>query len=523
MQTTPHAIHFLPLTRHADYLMTCWSEAERRGIRGVHFSHDLCHDATDLLNDLEHAAEARAWVADLRNRNLDIWVWTHEIHSLPGEFLDEHGRLHFDDTDWPGYLKRKYRRFMGEVLPGITGLVFTFAETPFEIYKDDKVVSALSPDERLKRLMAVLVEICAEHGVRVALRDFVYRPEEVEAMGQALRDLPPDVIVMSKAVPHDWEPFYPPNPLLGKVGEREQWVEFDLGYEYEGQQMLPYANLEQHHAWLLAARAAGIQQVCLRLDRFDGDCGQSALSTPWGKLMLYAFEAWDLEPELSCEDLWLRWEACQFPGAARVLQGLTCALQKLAFPLKNWLMDHSILPSFAYAKSHLYGGNAARLAEWTGDPEQLETLESFHTFPGGFRECLEKEVAEGLAEFEEAERLLRANLPVAHPEFELWMDGLQQTASMLRLLASYRDAFFRIRELQHHPEKDLAAAQQALTSFQELTEAEMPLWMGRRMTGMPFSRIMRQRESKHGREAPGNPFTYVIASLERELMSLPMS
>lgn len=520
MQNHTHAIHFLPLTRDAAYLEICWAEAERRGIRGVHFSHDLCHDATDLLNDPEHAAEARAWVADLQKRNLDIWVWTHEIHSVPADFLDENGRLRFDDTDWPGYLKEKYRRFLGEVLPGITGLVFTFAETPFEIYKEDKVVSALSPDARLKRLMAVLVEICAEHGVRVALRDFVYRPDEVEAMGQALRDLPPDVIVMSKAVPHDWEPFYPPNPLLGKVGDREQWVEFDLGYEYEGQLMLPYANLEQHHTWLLAAGAAGIHQVCLRLDRFDGDCGQSALSTPWGKLMLDAFEAWDREPEMSCEALWQRWEAGQFPGAAKVLQGFTTALQNLAFPLENWLMDHSILPSFAYAKSHLYGGNAARLGEWTGDPAQLETLAAFNTLPEGFRARLEQEAAEGLTEFERAEKILQAHLCDDHPDAALWMDGVQQMDSMLRLLASYRDVFFRIRELQHHP-GDHAAVEKSMKNFRALTEAEAPKWINRRFTGKRFPVIMNQRSKLPPEAQMENPFHSVLISLEKELSQLP--
>lgn len=520
MQNQPHAIHFLPLTRHTKYLETCWSEAERRGIRGVHFSHDLCHDATDLLHDPEHAAEARAWVADLQKRNLDIWVWTHEIHSVPAEFLDEDGRLRFDDTDWAGYLKEKYRRFLGEVLPGITGLVFTFAETPFEVYKDRAVVSSLPAAERLKRLMSVLVDICGEHGVRVALRDFVYRPGAVEAMGNALRDLPPDVIVMSKAVPHDWEPFYPPNPLLGKVGDREQWVEFDLGYEYEGQQMLPYANLEQHHAWLLAARAAGIRQVCLRLDRFDGDCGQSALSTPWGRLMLEAFQTWDGEPDTPCDEIWRRWEFGQFPQAARALQGLTRAFQKMAFPLENWLMDHSVLPVFAYAKSHLHGGNAARLAEWTLDPRQLETLASFDSFPPGFREELEREAAEALAEFAAAERLLLARLPADHPEHGQWMDGVRQSASLMSLLAAYRDVFFRVRELQCHSNGDKAEAEQALHRFKALTEAETPRWQDRRVTGTPFPRIMNRRGKKKPEPPRGNPFGPVIASLEAELNKL---
>ena len=514
-------IHLLPLTREASYLETCWREVKHLDAKGVHFSHNLCHDATDLLNDPERAAEARGWVDTLVRDGREIWVWTHEIHSVPDACLDRQGRLRFDDTDWAGHLKQKYDRFLGQTLPGITGLVFTFAETPFEVYKDHKVVSTRPPDERLAHLMRVLVDICRAHGVRVAVRDFVYRPHEVESMGGAIRGLPPEVVVMSKGVPHDWQPFYPPNPLLGRVGDREQWVEFDLGYEYEGQHMLPYANLEQHHAWRLAADRQGIHQVCLRIDRYDGDAGQSAVLSPWGRLMLAAFSAWDSRPDTPPDTIRAEWEATQFPGAGQILDLATRSAQSMFFPARNWLLNHCMIPSYEYAKSHLVDGNAARRADWTHEPEDLRVKEALSTLPEGFRDELAAEAAEALKIFQKAQTLLENRLPPDHADADRWRDGFRQLASWLRLVDAYRDAFFRVRELEEHPERagQVPAAEQAIDTFRARGAEEAPLWMDRVFTRrdgpMSYHRINRAK----GQPAPppDELFQPVVDSLARAL------
>jgi hypothetical protein len=477
-------IHLLPLTRDPGYLDDCLREAKRMEAKGFHFSHHLCHHASDLLNDPDRAAGIRQVIGALNEQGRESWVWTHEIHDPPPDCLDEQGRLRFDDADWPGFLKRKYDRFLGEVVPGITGLVVTFAETAFEVYKDHRVVSNLSPELRLARLMEVLVEICDAHGVRVAVRDFVYRPHEVESMRRAIQGLPPEVIVMSKAVPHDWQPFYPPNPMLGRAGEREQWVEFDLGYEYEGQHMLPYANLEQHHAWWLAAREQGIRHACLRIDRYDGDAGQSALATPWGKLMLRAFTLWNVYPSVPPSVVRTEWEQSQFPGASDILRQATESSQMMFFPASNWLLNHCLLPTYDYAKNHLVDGNAARLADWTRDPAHLRVKERLQTLPEGFRAELAQEAADALALFREAGEQLELRLPDDHPDAFRWRDGFQQLGSHLELTAAYRDAFFRVREVEEHPDREglIPGALQAIEAFRTLGAREAPRWADRVFT-----------------------------------------
>ena len=415
-------------------------------------------------------------------------MWTHEFHRPPPEFINAENKFLFDEVDWEGFLRRKYRRFLTDTLPGITGLVFTFAETNFEIYKDAAVVSRHSPAERLRMLMEVLVRIGEEHGVRIAVRDFVYRLTEVKAMTEAIQGIPGEVAVMSKAVPHDWQPFYPPNPTIGQYGQREQWVEFDLGFEYEGQQMLPYANLEQIAVWYQAARAAGVRHFCLRLDRYDGEKGQSALRTPWGQLAISAFNAWERDPATSVETIYENWEKTHFPGAADAIRGATLSLQKMLFPKENWLGNHCMVPTYHYAKSHLVDGNADRLATWTGKAEDQEIRENFIHMPGAFRLSLEEEAKEALAIFGRVLPLVEKNLDPSHAAAGDWQKGFRLLGSYLRIFEAYRKAFFLIREKVENPStaEDGNTIEQALGEFEITSQEEAAHWENQYFTGRPF-------------------------------------
>lgn len=504
-------LHGLPLTRHPQYTPFCWQEGERLRFTGAHFSHRLGHDAHDLLNHPGWAEEARSWVRDLRSRGQEVWMWTHEFHQPPAECVNPEKKFLFDDSDWEGHLRRKYRTFLTTTLPGITGLVFTFAETTFEIYKDDRVVSKLSAAERLRRLMEVLVSIGQEHGVRIAVRDFVYRLPEVEAMAEAIRGLPSEVAVMSKAVPHDWQPFYPPNPILGRCGDREQWVEFDLGLEYEGQQMHPYANLEQIASWYQAAHDQGIRHFCLRFDRYDGEKGQSALSTPWGQLALSAFVTWEKDPSTSLQTIYRGWEKSHFEGASQVVQLATASVQKMIFPMKNWLSNHCQVPRYGYAKSHLVDGNADRLATWTGAPEDIKVRDQLIRMPREFRLTLEKEALESIGLFQQAKEIVTRNLDSSHPAAQIWQEGFRMLGSYLRIFRAYRSAFFLIREY----EENGSAAESpptivaAINHFDAVSRTEAHHWKEKYFTGRSFW-TTHYPPNITGKQSPYPPEDYLL-------------
>ena len=63
------------------------------------------------------------------------------------------------------------------------------------------------------------------------MRNFFYDPLEMEFFRDGIKNLPDDVIVMSKDTAHEFHPFYPWDPLHGQVGKKRQIVEIDLGVE----------------------------------------------------------------------------------------------------------------------------------------------------------------------------------------------------------------------------------------------------------------------------------------------------
>ena len=436
-------IHWLPLTREPEYLARVEAAMGEWGVDAVHLSHRLCHVADSLIDDPERAETIRGWTHRFRDAGAKVWLWTHEVHAPPPEFVRE-GRL---DTDEPGlyeHLAQKYRHVFDAVAPEVDGVVLTFAETQFPVYQASRIRSAQSPPARVAALVSVMRNACIAQGRRLAVRDFVYRRDEVEAMREAIDGTYADVAVMSKCVPHDWHPYYPANPLVGAWPGREQWIEHDLGHEYEGQHLYPFADLRTLWTRLEHGRGHGARAVCLRLDRYHGDCGQSALDTPWGRLELTAAHRFAREPGVELDQVWKDWEATQFPGARRLTEVATAAAMKFLFPMRMWLADHSRLPSYAYAVSHLNDGNADRLHTWTGADRDRETDDLFRRMPPSW-------LAQLLAEGDEARALAQRCVETVNdtddlgPDAAAWTLGVERLAIWADLFHAYREAFFRLR------------------------------------------------------------------------------
>ena len=435
------SIHWLPLTTELEYNRCVASAASHYGCEAVHFSHTLCHHADDLLEDQERAYHALNVLELYRTAGLEVWCWTHEFTRPPAEVVDD-GWLRVDAPELYDHLRRKYRRFLADVLPGITGIVLTFAECEYPVYQDRNVRSRHEPAERVRRLVTVMREICRDHGVKLAVRDFVYRKAEIDTMVDTIRALPGDVAVMSKCVPHDWHPYYPMNPVIGAFPERVQWVEHDLGFEYEGQHTVPYANLDTFLARMRAAHQHGGTVTALRLDRFSGQLGQSALHTPWGRLMLKAAYMFDDNPAVTAEAVWER-AAGELPvGAREIIEKATGSVRKSFYIAKMWIANHSDLPTFEYADSHIIDGNADRLPVWTREATHREIERRFRA-PSLtlFDECME-EADEGLEWAREAaRRAAAAGLDAQEP----WGTALERLQAWAELFRAFKQAYLLIR------------------------------------------------------------------------------
>lgn len=432
-------------TLHRDVL-AC---ARSYGVSQLHLSHAICHDADDLLADAARAARVAALVRDCRAAGLGVWCWTHEVCKPPAACLRD-GKLDFDQPRLWTHLAEKYRRFLTTVLPDLDGLVLTCAETDFLVYQDSHLQSSRGRASRTARLALALHEACGAQGRKLALRDFVYRRAEVDDMAHAIAECRPDLIVMTKSVPHDWHPFYPPNPLLGAVGGREQWIEFDFGHEYEGQHLYPYAEVEATLGRLRHGFARGVRTVVARLDRAVEFRGVSALHTPWGRLELLTLQRFAADPRVEAHEIWREWGTAQFPEARRAVERATRAVQQLLFPRQFWYADHSRLPTWDYAASHLVDGNADRLPQWTGDARHFECDRRFRTMPESWLRELLAEADRGLElARESAAAITDANLPSA--DAATWRAGAESLLAWTELFARHRAAFFRIEFARHHP------------------------------------------------------------------------
>jgi hypothetical protein len=432
------SIHWIPLTVDFEYNRHAAALASKFGVDCVHFSHDICHHADDLLRDPAQATHVRR-LADLyRGAGLGLWCWTHEVRHPPEALLRE-GKLLADDARLIPHLEEKYGRFFTETLPGLDGLVLTFAETEFPVYQDERILSERNRMDRTEQLIRCMRDICHRHGKRLAIRDFVYRADEIDAFREVISRLPKDVIVMSKCVPHDWQPFYPDNPLIGDVGEHEQWIEHDFGLEYEGQHLYPFGNLDTVFERFRRGKKKGSNTLCLRLDRFAGDRKQSAIATPWGRILLQAATDFSKNGCATVEAFHDRHPAMPWD----LLDKATRSVCAFLFPLRFWLANHSNLPSYEYARDHLVGGNADRLPQWTGSQEDLDLEKRFIAPDAELVRRLQEEADEAVDLARTACQAADA-LP-ASSSAQAWRSGTSQLLLWAMLFRDYRDVFFTIR------------------------------------------------------------------------------
>lgn len=496
----------MPLSADPTLLQSVLAQAGNWRVREVHLSHALCHDADDLLENGERAARMAGFVQQCCAVGLRVWCWTHEVCRPPAACLQA-GQLDFDAPALWEHLDAKYLRFLTTVLPGLEGLVLTCAETDFLVYHDSQLRSGSTRPARTTRLARSLHETCRSLGRGLALRDFVYRQTEVTDMARAIADCPPDMIVMTKSVPHDWHPFYPPNPLLGAVGGREQWMELDFGHEYEGQHLYPYAEVEANLSRLRHGHARGVRTFIARLDRAVEFRGVSALHCPWGRLELLTLRRFAENPAIAAEAIWAEWESTQFPGARRAVELSTQAVQTLLFPQRFWYADHSRLPTWDYAASHLVDGNADRLPLWTGCAEDAACEARFRAMSESWLDTLRAEARHGRTLVRECVRLIRAATGPG-PERAMWLAAAESLDGWSELFALHREVFFQIEFGRRHREHPRAAAlASALDEFERACACWAPRLAHQRLENegatAHFPRAIASLRAAHAALSPG--------------------
>ena len=382
--------------------------AEQR-INRIQLSHNIVMDVEEPLSKPQLVKDINTICEWAHEKNIRVDMWTHELNGIPRELLKD-GKADLNDPRLWEFVKGKYTKLF-ELCPDLDGLVLTMHETAMSIYHDTKVSSSTTPEQRVAKLIDSMDDVCKSFGKEFFVRTFSYEPAELKYIQGGLKECKADVIVMTKCCPHDWQPYYPFNPAIGDVGGKRQVVEFDLGHEYLGLATVPYININYLKKHLDYDVSKGIIGAVIRVERLKW----RAVDTP-NQANIDVFTKMLLNPTANPHALFKNWLADRYGEAAmphlyNAFMRTEEATDKCLFTLGFWMSNHSLLPSYDYAKDHLYWLTTAK---WDPSYADLEK-ELFNPTPATLKKiAAEKDFAlnhieQSAADIEKARPYLTAD------------------------------------------------------------------------------------------------------------------
>ncbi|MBM4387448.1 MAG: hypothetical protein FJ088_06880, partial [Deltaproteobacteria bacterium] len=227
------------------------SDAKKYGVNHIQLSHGLIMDIDDVIGDSDEVkkrVETLNMGIKLAHENgMKAYVWTHEFSKTA---LD----VCYSPESEVWELRADAYREGIEKIPEVDGIILMFgsAQTPpwytfclcewcSENYEGTPV--EIPPqDERIRLITEHVGGVIAnELGKELFIRTFVHEPEEIEWHGKGLAAAKGvEFTGMHKGDVQDWQPYNPPDPNIGNVGNHPSVVELDLAGEYWGLSELPF-------------------------------------------------------------------------------------------------------------------------------------------------------------------------------------------------------------------------------------------------------------------------------------------
>ncbi len=280
------------------------------------------------------------------------------------------------------------------------------------------------------------------------MRSFLYEPQEMEWFKEGYAKTDKRVMIQTKCEPHDWDPFYPNHPLIGAFPDRKQIVEFDGSSEYTGKNRIPYTQPEYfERRWRYDLSKPGVVGYNVRLDHG----GYDALHTP-NEINIYAMYRMTEDPSVTAAQIWQEWTRKHYgeqaaAAAEQVLRPSFDIVNKSFYALKFWVTNHTRLPDYSYADSHL---RLRTMAKWWPDEPRWKELEDRLEAPDPkLLEEILAEKDEAIAQADQALLDLRKAKPLLKPEQYddlYWrLELLERTAMVWKLDA---EAFFGLKVLE---------------------------------------------------------------------------
>jgi hypothetical protein len=300
-------------------------KAPEYGVNFFIFSHALFDHVDPFLNSPERQRDVLALGALADKEQIPWYLWLHEFDDIPDRFkvgprgaADEQiaksvtgegssasfrlgRRVNMDDPALMDYLRDRYERLLAKC-PTAAGLVLTLHESDNKLFRNAEVQSKLTVPERIVVISKLIYDVVKKHNKKLILRNFFYEPKEMDYFAQAITKLPDDIIIMSKDVVHDFDPWYPFDPLHGKVGKKVQIMEMDLGIEKAWNQQGLYCQADYIKRDLERARDTGLAGAVGR--------AQVMWEHPFEdthEINLYAYSRFMKDPNLSVDQVLQDW------------------------------------------------------------------------------------------------------------------------------------------------------------------------------------------------------------------------
>lgn len=292
------------------------------------------------------------------SNGIKTWLWIHELEDIPKQYIKD-GATQLDDPKIYEFLMNRYRKVFTD-FPSFNGVMLTFHETRYKLFDDSEAVSDMSPPERFAKITNTINQVCKEFGKDLIVRTFVYTMEELEWAREGFSMTDTAVIIQSKTVPQDWEPFFPHNPAIGAFPNHRQIVEFDCSNEYTGKNFIPYTSPEYFaYRWRYDLKQPGVKGFNIRLNHH----GYDALFTP-NAINIYTIYRLTMDSTVSTDQIWQEWTTKQYGSDAALhieaaLKPTFDIVNKAFFPLGFWFSKHSGLPEYNYAGNHITGHTSA--------------------------------------------------------------------------------------------------------------------------------------------------------------------
>ena len=376
--------------------------AQSHGINHLQLSQQLVWNAEDALNDVTRRGALESIAVAAAGKGINTTIWVHEFSECPPGHLHA-GKCVLDDAVWP-WVTEKYRK-LWVALPSVSGVVLTISETAFDVTCEEgcKVASNDTVPVRLNKLIQAVV--AGSPGRTVIMRAFVHTPTNLRQMTEALAELDTApaaasggrLIVMAKAPPCDWNPYFPFNPLWSLAAANittrfDLIMELDLGLEMLGQNAFAAPSVEHTLAQVNRAREMSAIGVSARIERgclpaeVGGSCrpGQpnayTLNSDRFNDVSLTALSVGlrgvsnISTTEAQMATVWGTWSDHRFsrhdavPFVRRALEPLFEVVARAYFPLGQFVMQHSNIPLFKYIVACLDPHGYVATYLWTPSP-----------------------------------------------------------------------------------------------------------------------------------------------------------